>query len=259
MVRVRHQPRKQTKTGQDAQSPVAKLVASNDGVNDGGTRGFVPERSLPRHRCSSGQHALRSRPRRRPPAASTDCTPTEHGYRTARHAGDEGRPPPCSPAPSTKTLSVCAAVASHAVGNKITSSSRFRARTIIPSALPRIRPPPRCFKPYCTVSASPNPCTDRTTPLPYDPRFHSPTDSPSSPPPPEFCVPSWPASCTCEPPTHSYCCVRVVRKQRELRTQARTGKTRRNPSLNPSFPTTGPATGFARCPGASGCFGRVQR
>src|SRR5947209_7824807 len=37
-------------------------------------------------------------------------------------------------------------------------------------------------------------------------------------------VPSWPASCTCEPPTHSYCCVRVVRKQRQLRRQARTGQ-----------------------------------
>jgi len=37
--------------------------------------------------------------------------------------------------------------------------------------------------------------------------------------------------------------VRVVREQRQLRRQARTGQDARNPSLNRSFSTTGQTTG----------------
>src|SRR5579875_3062260 len=85
--------------------------------------------------------------------------------------------------------------------------------------------------------------TYQTTPLRHrksPPPHHSPTSLL-----PSF-VPSWPASCTCEPPTHSaLCCVRVVRKQPRLRRQARTGQNEAKPVAEPVVPNDGSNDGFA--------------
>src|SRR5579875_978789 len=66
-------------------------------------------------------------------------------------------------------------------------------------------------------------------------------------------APSWPASCTCEPPSLKERRVRVVRKQRQLRRQARTGQNEARPVAQPVATNDGSNDGGSQSPRKTRC------